>query len=191
MSAESSPLLLDIDQSGETGGAGSGGLRPKSPGVGRDVRPWMQREFDFSKEKKIDGVYFFGVFLAFWLVFSMWCLWSAFLEYSTLDQGGYPNPKSVFINVGTISGCLLVLVILRFGVGPVLGPFARSLFSLVLVFFAICFWETLEGAIAVLVKDDLKTEASVYGVMLLLGLGATAIYEYKTNYDVVGNHLLL
>ena len=184
MLSESKPLLVNIDELGETGSA-----------IDRKPRqidaPWNARYFDFTAEKKIDRVYFVGVFLAFWLVFSMWCLWDAFVEFVTKDQGAYPNVLSVKINLVTISGCLFVLVLLRFGVGPVLGPVARSVFSLVLVFFAICFWETLEGAIGVLVKDDLKTEATVYAVMLVGGLVATAVYEWTTSYDVIGNHLLL
>ena len=182
MSFESKPLLVDI---------------AAAPGESTNLEETGEfglsqaREFDFSKEKKIERTYFIGVVLAFWLVFSMWCLWTAFLEYITLSQGQYPNLRSIFINLGTVTGCLLVLVFLRYGVGPVLGPISRSVFSLVLVFFAICFWETLESIIAVAVKDNLRTEAFVYLAMLLLGLLVTVIYEYITHYDVIGNHLLL
>ncbi len=121
----------------------------------------------------------------------MWCLWDASLEYLTKDQKQYPNLISVSINAYSIVGCLFVLVFLRYGVGPVLGPVARSFFSLVLVFFAICCWDCLEGIIEVLVGDNLHTEILIYAGMLVTGLILTAIYEYYTHYDVIGNHLLL
>ncbi len=103
----------------------------------------------------------------------------------------YPNDKSVLINLGAVSGCFVLLLLLRFGVGPVLGPVGRSVFSLVLIFFAICCWETLEGVIALIVRDDLAKEMGVYGSMLAMGVVAAGLYEWCSGYDLVGNHLLL
>ena len=81
-------------------------------------------------------------------------------------------------------------VYLRYIHGPVLTAGPRSLLSLALVMAAICVWELVEGLIRQISAYSSSTLMIVYwsmfGAALICGIG----FEYATNHDLIGNHLL-
>lgn len=151
------------------------------------------RAFDFSRHRKLSFNYIVGATLAFFVVFSLWCGWDAFTSivagHSSFTVA--QTTKEFYCNLAMAMTCVASGLYLRYMKGPVLGPGARLLLSLTLVLMAICVWELLEAAVRRMASSSSLTLLIIYVVLFVSAASVTFTFEYSTNYDVIGNHLLL
>ena len=134
-----------------------------------------------------------AIALTFLLVFTGWCAWHETVEWvgTMYDFKGEQLVRFAAIVNGCAVGVLAVLLVLmRYMVGPILSYHWRSLFAVLIVLTAIAVWECLEAFIDMLIG----TQADQRGIFYLIACGVacvlTFIFERVFHYDVIGNHLL-
>ena len=136
---------------------------------------------------------FAAIALTFLLVFTGWCAWHETVEWiGTLNN--YKGEQLVrfasIVNAGAVGVILLLLLAMRYLVGPVLSYHWRSVFAVLIVLTAIAVWECLEAFVDMLIG----TESSQRGIFYLIACGSTCVltflFERVFHYDVIGNHLL-
>lgn len=135
-----------------------------------------------------------GVALTFLLVFTSWCGWHELVEWVGVSrelEGSNLITFASIVNAITATGLILLIVGMRFIVGPVLSYHWRSVFAGLLVMTAITVWEALEALIDVLIGSDASQRATLYlvacGVVCIL----TLVFEKVFQYDVIGTHLII
>jgi len=137
---------------------------------------------------------FAGIFLTFLLVFTSWCAWHETVEWVGTEfklEG-----QSLVTFAAAVNGCtgaLLALLILgmRYFIGPILSLTWRAVFATLLIMTAITVWEALEAVIDMLVGTDVKNRATFYLIACAVSCVVMFIFEKVFRYDVIGNHLLV
>ena len=134
-----------------------------------------------------------GILLTFFLVFTSWCGWHETIEWWGVSRNLEGRSLIEFAAiVNAISAAIFVILILavRFIVGPILSYHWRSVFAVLLVMTAITLWETIEGVVDILIGSNSSERAIGYLIACGTVCIVTFIFEKYFEYDVIGNHLL-
>ena len=135
-----------------------------------------------------------AIVVTFLLVFNSWCAWHEVIEWVgvRLNREGKGLVQFAAIVNGVAVAVLgLMLLGLRYIVGPILSYNWRSVFAVLLVLTAIAIWEALEACIDMLVGTDAGERATFYLIACAVPLLLVLVFEKFFHYDVIGNHLLV
>lgn len=152
-----------------------------------------------STENKLSPRFIVGGLIAFTLVFSAWCGWNALAENISLQHSTEDGKAGIIyrMNFYLLGSSGLVVVALRYFLGPVLGPVSRAVLSLGLVLSFISVWELLQTFIRQCCAPEVdgigyrtQNMTNVYSVIFGVALICGIAFEYNTKHDLIGNHLL-
>jgi hypothetical protein len=135
-----------------------------------------------------------GIFLTFLLVFTSWCAWHESVEWvgTAFKFDGQPLVSfAAAVNACTAALLILLIVGMRFFIGPILSLTWRAVFATLIVMTAITIWEALEASIDMLVGSDVKDRATFYLIACAVSCVVMFVFEKVFRYDVIGNHLLV
>jgi hypothetical protein len=131
--------------------------------------------------------------LAFLLIFTSWTGWRALVILVGYKYGLTNHQMPMFLSIVNASAvviCVLLIVSLRYLVGPILNYYWRTVFSFLIVATAITAWEALETAIDCGIGEDAWMQTVVYGSAFGMFVILTFLFERSLHYDVIGHHLL-
>ncbi len=135
-----------------------------------------------------------GIFLTFMLVFTSWCAWHESVEWvGTTFKFEGQTLVSFAAAVNACTAILLVVLIvgMRFIIGPILSLTWRAVFATLIVMTAITVWEALEATIDMLVGSDVGNRATFFLIACAVSCVVMFVFEKVFRYDVIGNHLLV
>lgn len=135
-----------------------------------------------------------AIIVTFMLVFNSWCAWHEVIEWVGVQfnmEGQRLVQFAAIVNGIAVVVLALLLLALRYFVGPVLSYYWRSFFAVLLVFTAIAVWEALEACVDMLIGTDSGERATFYLISCAVPLVLVLIFEKFLHYDVIGNHLLV
>jgi hypothetical protein len=135
-----------------------------------------------------------GVALTFLLVFNSWCMWHEVVEWIGVKnnfEGQNLVEFSAIVNGVVTLFLIMLLMIMRYTVGPILSYHWRTVFATLLVMTAIAIWEAMEASIDMLIGSDSGDRGSFYLISFGIVCVLTFSFERFFHYDVIGNHLLI
>lgn len=147
----------------------------------------MRKVFDASP------VAYAGIMLTFLLVFTSWCAWHEVIEWigvKTNLEGQALVEFAAIVNGVAVLALIVILLLMRFTVGPILSYHWRSVFAVLLVLTAIAVWEAMEACFDMLLGSDSGERGSFYLIACGIACFLTFSFERIFHYDVIGNHLL-
>jgi hypothetical protein len=168
-----------------------GSMEPSSTSMGAYAD--YHKVCDMRKVFSLAPISLVAVALTFLLVFTGWCAWHESVEWvgslNNLEEDRLVRFAAI-VNFVAVAVIVLLLVSMRFFVGPILSYHWRSAFAVLLVAAAIAVWEALEAATDLLIGNTAGDRATFY----LIACGVTCVltfaFERFFHYDVIGNHLL-
>jgi hypothetical protein len=170
---------------------GYGSVDPSSSGLGAYAE--YHKVCDMRKVFIVTPISLVAVALTFLLVFTGWCAWHESVEWvgklNNLEEDRLVRFAAI-VNSVAVTIIILLIVSMRFFVGPILSYHWRSVFAVLLVAAAIAVWEALEASTDLLIGNAASDRATYY----LIACGVTCVltfaFERFFHYDVIGNHLL-
>lgn len=135
-----------------------------------------------------------AVIVTFMLVFNSWCAWHEVIEWVGIRlnlEGQGLVEFAAIVNAAAVAVLAVMLLALRFLVGPILSYYWRSVFAVLLVLTAIAVWEALEACIDMLIGTDPGERATFYLIGCAVPVILVFAFEKVLHYDVIGNHLLV
>ena len=173
---------------------GYGSVQDPAEGTSRASYYEYHKVCDMRTVFDTTTVGFSAIALTFLLVFTSWCAWHESVEWIGVRsqfEGQRLVEFALIVNALAALVLVLLIVSMRFMVGPILSYHWRSVFAVLLVMTAITAWEALEALVDVLIGSDAGERAVFYlvacGVVCLL----TFTFERFFQYDVIGNHLII
>ncbi len=135
-----------------------------------------------------------GIGLTFFLIFTSWCAWHEVVEWAgikTSYEGQHLVQFAAIVNVIAMTTLALLLILMRFTVGPILTLKWRAVFACLLIMTAITVWEALEAVVDMLIGSEASDRAMFYGIACGVAIVAIGTFELVFKYDVIGHHLLV
>ena len=135
-----------------------------------------------------------GILLTFFLVFTSWCAWHESIEWVGVTyklQGQSVVEFAAIVNAVAVAVLILLVVLMRYVIGPILSLTWRGVFASLLVLTAIAVWEALEAVVDMLLGTDPADRATFYLISCAVIVVVILVFEVVFRYDVVGNHLLV